>query len=173
MIEDIRLDGEQPLQHQLYQRLSERILNQRYLPGRQLPPSRQMAKDLGISRNTVNAVYEQLKAEGFLQSRAGKGFFVHEDIKSVVKPSGPGLKKAVGVGKELPPLPARPSGKSKPVEDASLPFQPGLPDLDAFPIRAWNRIMHHQESRRSLRGYDSIQGFQPLRRAIAAYLRTS
>lgn len=173
MIDDIRLDGEHPLQHQLYQRLSERILDQRYPAGRQLPPSRQMAQDLGISRNTVNAVYEQLKAEGFLQSHAGKGVFVHEDIRSAVNPSGPGLNKPAGVGMELPQLPALPPMKPKPVEDASLPFQPGLPDLDAFPVRTWNRIMHHQESRRSLRGYDSIQGYQPLRRAIAAYLRTS
>ncbi|MCS5572622.1 MAG: winged helix-turn-helix domain-containing protein, partial [Pseudomonadales bacterium] len=116
VIDDLRLDGEHPLQHQLYQQLAERILDQRYPAGRQMPPSRQMAQDLGISRNTVNAVYEQLKAEGFLQSRAGKGIFVHEDIKSVVKPSGPGVDKAVGVGMELPPLPAQPSGKSKPVE---------------------------------------------------------
>ncbi|TYC58258.1 PLP-dependent aminotransferase family protein [Marinobacter sp. BW6] len=173
MIDDIRLDSTDPLQHQLYQRLSERILDQRYPPGRQMPPSRQMAQDLGISRNTVNAVYEQLKAEGFLQSRAGKGVFVHEDIKSAVNPSGPGLNNPVGDSMKLPPLPALPRGKSKPVEDASLPFQPGLPDLDAFPIRSWNRILHHQESRRTLRGYDSIQGYQPLRRAIATYLRTS
>ena len=173
MIDDIRLDSAHPLQHQLYQRLSERILDQRYPPGRQLPPSRQMAKDLGISRNTVNAVYEQLKAEGFLQSRAGKGIFVHEDIKSAINPAGPGLKKPGGVSMNFPPLPALPAGTPKPVEDANLPFQPGLPDLDAFPIRSWNRIMHHQESRRSLRGYDSIQGYQPLRHAIAAYLRTS
>jgi len=173
VIDDIRLDSKHPLQHQLYQELSERILDQRYPSGRQLPPSRQMAHDLSISRNTVNAVYEQLKAEGFLQSFAGKGVFVHEDIKSAVTPSGPGLHKPVGAGMRLPPLPALPRLKSKPVEDASLPFQPGLPDLDAFPIRSWNRTLHHQESRRSLRGYDSIQGYQPLRRAIAAYLRTS
>jgi GntR family transcriptional regulator/MocR family aminotransferase len=173
VIDDIRLDSKQPLQTQLYQRLSERIIEQRYPPGRRLPSSRQMAQDLGISRNTVNAVYDQLKAEGFLQSRAGKGVFVHEDIAAAVNPSGPGLDKPVNVGMKLPPLPALPPGKTKPVEDASLPFQPGLPDLDAFPIRAWNRILHHQESRRSLRGYDSIQGYQPLRRAIAGYLRTS
>jgi len=173
MIDDIRLDSERPLQHQLYQQLSERIIEQRYLPGRQLPSSRQMAQDLGISRNTVNAVYDQLKAEGFLQSRAGKGVFVHEDIMTTVNPAGPGLDKPVSGGLKLPPLPALPQVKTKPAEDASLPFQPGLPDVDAFPIRSWNRILHHQESRRSLRGYDSIQGYQPLRRAIAAYLRTS
>lgn len=110
VIDDIRLDSAHPLQHQLYQRLSERILDQRYPPGRQLPPSRQMAQDLGISRNTVNAVYEQLKAEGFLQSHAGKGIFVHEDIKSAVNPSGPGLGKPGGVSMELPPLPSLPRG---------------------------------------------------------------
>ena len=173
MIDDIRLDSTHPLQHQLYQQLSERILDQRYPPGRQLPSSRQMAQDLGISRNTVNAVYDQLKAEGFLQSRAGKGVFVHEDIRAAVMPSGPGLSKSGGVVMTLPPLRALRRGKPKPVEDVNLPFQPGLPDLDAFPIRSWNRILHHQESRRALRGYDSIQGYRPLRRAIAAYVRTS
>lgn len=173
VIDDIRLNDEQPLQHQLYQRLSERILEQRYPPGRRLPSSRQMAQDLGISRNTVNAVYEQLKAEGFLQSQPGKGVFVHEDIKAAVNPAGPGLSKPAHRPGPLPPIPVASGSRSRTEEDANLPFQPGLPDLDAFPIRSWNRILHHQESLRSLRGYNSIQGYGPLRRAIAGYLRTS
>lgn len=173
MIDDIRLTNEAPLQKQLYQQLSERILKQRFPAGSRLPSSRQMALDLGISRNTVNAVYDQLKAEGFLTSFAGRGIFVHEDIKAAVKPAGPGLKQPIKNATSLPPLPAAPRNRLKAVEDASLPFQPGLPDLDAFPIRAWNRILHHQESRRALRGYDTIQGYQPLRSAIASYLRAS
>ncbi len=173
MINDIRLEGTEPLQQQLYQQLSQRILRQRYLPGSRLPSSRQMALDLGVSRNTVNAVYDQLKAEGFLQSRAGKGVFVHEDIATVAEPAGPGPRRPIRTAAALPPLPAPRANKLRTVEDANLPFQPGLPDLDAFPIRSWNRILHHQESRRALRGYDSTQGYQPLRRAIAAYLRSS
>lgn len=173
MINDIRLDETTPLQDQLYQQLTQRILQQRYLPGSPLPSSRQLARDLGVSRNTVNAVYDQLKAEGFLQSRAGKGVFVHEDITTTVRPVVPGPERPIATANTLPPLPARPRNKLKTVEDSNLPFQPGLPDLDAFPIRSWNRILHHQESRRSLRGYDSIQGYQPLRRAIAGYLRAS
>ncbi|MBL3555217.1 MULTISPECIES: PLP-dependent aminotransferase family protein [Marinobacter] len=173
MIDDIRLEGSAPLQQQLYQQLSQRILRQRYLPGSRLPSSRQMAADLGISRNTVNAVYDQLKAEGFLQSRAGKGVFVHQDIAAAVTPSGPGLEQAIRTTADLPPLPVPAPTNIRTAEDANLPFQPGLPDLDAFPIRSWNRILHHQESRRALRGYDSIQGYLPLRRAIADYLRTS
>lgn len=174
MITDIRLDSSEPLQQQLYQQLAERIIYRRYLPGSCLPSSRQLAQDLGISRNTVTAVYDQLKAEGFLQSRAGQGVFVHEAISAGVLHSGKeGGFPPPHPGGPLPPVPKPAESSIRRGEDANLPFQPGLPDLDAFPIRSWNRILHHQESRRSLRGYDSTQGYQPLRRAIASYLRSS
>jgi len=173
VIDDIRLNHDAPLQQQLYQHLSQRIIRQRYLPGSQLPSSRQLATDLGISRNTVNAVYDQLKAEGFLQSTAGKGVFVHQDITSAInRPVGQPLHSP-NEALALPRLPPKPGNSLRRGEDANLPFQPGLPDINAFPIRSWNRILHHQESRRNLRGYDSTQGYQPLRKAIAAYLRSS
>ncbi|GGC91001.1 MocR-like pyridoxine biosynthesis transcription factor PdxR [Halopseudomonas salina] len=173
MIDDIRLDGPEPLQQQLYQQLAERIIDRRYPAGSRLPSSRQLALDMGISRNTVNAVYDQLKAEGFVQSQPGKGLFVHQRIHSdtlqrigrpVLQPDGVAL---------LPPIPKLQASKYDRAGDVSLPFQPGLPDLDAFPIRSWNRILHHQESRKRLRGYDSSQGYLPLRHAIAEYLRSA
>ena len=173
VIDDIHLGANGSLQHQLYQQLSQRIIEQRYLPGRRLPSSRQLAQDLGISRNTVNAVYDQLKAEGFLQTRAGQGVFVHEDVnRALNRPAAPAADMPAG-SMTLPPLPRARAGSYRVPEDANLPFQPGLPDLDAFPIRSWNRILHHQESRRGLRGYDSTQGYEPLRRAIADYVRSS
>lgn len=173
MINDIRLDSTSSLQKQLYQQLSQRIIDQRYLPGRRLPSSRQLATDLGVSRNTVNAVYDQLKAEGFVQSHAGKGIFVHENIRAALnQPDQPFMHTKANTV-PLPPLPVVPKHSLRLGEDANLPFQPGLPDLDAFPIRSWNRILHHQESRRPLRGYDNTQGYQPLRRAIADYVRSS
>ncbi len=171
MIDDIRLQASGPLQQQLYQQLSQRIIHRRYLPGSRMPSSRQLAQDLGISRNTVNAVYDQLKAEGFLRSQAGRGVFVHGDIASVVR--RPALGHQTNGAMTLPPIPALAGNRLNAGEDANLPFQPGLPDLDAFPIRAWNRILHHQESRRALRGYDSSQGYKPLRQAIADYVRAS
>ena len=170
MIDDIRFEHTTPLQTQLYQHLSQRIIRRRYLPGSQLPSSRQLAADLGISRNTVNAVYDQLKAEGFLQSQAGRGVFVHQDLNLAInQPTGGAIQTTQAMA--LPPLPPAPASRLKLGEDANLPFQPGLPDINAFPIRSWNRILHHQESRRSLRGYDTTQGYQPLRRSIADYLR--
>ena len=74
VIDDIRFDADQSLQLQLYRQLADRILAQRYPPGYRLPSSRQMAEDLGVSRNTVNAVYDQLKAEGFLANVTGSNF---------------------------------------------------------------------------------------------------
>ncbi|SDW76047.1 MocR-like pyridoxine biosynthesis transcription factor PdxR [Marinobacter mobilis] len=175
VIDDLSLDGPAPLQQQLYRQLSQRILQQRYLPGRQLPSSRQLAADLGVSRNTVNAVYDQLKAEGFLRSQAGKGIFVHEDIEPHRLAFERGAtSRPVGAGPGMLPSLPRPVGPfRRGDDDANLPFNPGLPDLDAFPIRSWNRLLHHQESRTQLLGYSDLQGYPPLRKAIAEYVRVS
>lgn len=170
MIDDIRLDGSEPLQQQLYQQLAERIIDRRYPAGSRLPSSRQLALDMRISRNTVNAVYDQLKAEGFLQSQAGRGVYVHQSIHSGELQHGKRPLLQPEASASLPPIPALKGNRYDAAGDVSLAFQPGLPDLDAFPIRSWNRILHHQESRKILRGYDSTQGYPPLRRAIAQYL---
>ena len=39
-------------------------------------PTRVLAAEMGLSRNTVVAVYEQLKAEGYIDSKPGAGYFV-------------------------------------------------------------------------------------------------
>src|SRR5262245_19923957 len=65
--------GDVPLQAQLYRGLREAILAGRLRPGTRLPPSRALAADLGVGRNTVVAVFEQLVAEGYLDARVGVG----------------------------------------------------------------------------------------------------
>jgi len=66
----------QSLQTQLYQALSQRILDGRLQPGDRLPSSRLLAKDLGVARNTVLAVFDQLQAEGFIRHQPRSGTFV-------------------------------------------------------------------------------------------------
>ena len=65
-----------PLQRQLYAILRADILKGRLANGFALPPTRALAKQLGIGRNTVIAVYDQLLAEGFVDARQGSGTFV-------------------------------------------------------------------------------------------------
>ncbi|MCW3040741.1 MAG: GntR family transcriptional regulator, partial [Solirubrobacterales bacterium] len=55
--------------------LREAIRSGRLAPGGRVPPSRTLARDLGVSRRLVVGAYEQLVAEGWLQARVGAGTF--------------------------------------------------------------------------------------------------
>ncbi len=71
-------ENEVPLYRQIYDGLRKGILNSQLVPGTRLPPSRTLARELRVGRNTVVAAYEQLMAEGYLDSRVGAGTHVSE-----------------------------------------------------------------------------------------------
>ena len=62
-----------PLHRQLYDSLRAQILDGRLPPRTRLPATRELATDLGVSRNTVIAAYDALLAEGYLDSVTGSG----------------------------------------------------------------------------------------------------
>ncbi len=74
----VRLQEERdPLLHKrLYNALRRAILDGSLAPQSRLPPSRDLAGELGVSRNTILTTYEQLLAEGYVVSRRGSGTFV-------------------------------------------------------------------------------------------------
>ena len=80
------LEPGQGLARQLYQGLRGRILAGELAAGVRLPASRELARLLGISRNTVTAAYEQLLAEGFLDSRPGDGTYVAPVTRALAAP---------------------------------------------------------------------------------------
>src|SRR5919106_10409 len=65
-----------PLFRQLYGGIRDAVLGGRLSAGAQLPPSRALAAELGISRNTVTLAYDQLVAEGYLRGRPRSGMQV-------------------------------------------------------------------------------------------------
>ncbi|MFW6202075.1 MAG: GntR family transcriptional regulator, partial [Gemmatimonadota bacterium] len=69
-----------PLYRQLYRRIREAILRGAIPPGTRLPSARTLAREEGISRNTVEAAVRQLRAEGFVVRRVGSGTWVAEDL---------------------------------------------------------------------------------------------
>ena len=77
---DLFLDPEQKrgASNALFQQLRDGILSGRFAAGDRLPPSRELAAQLGISRSTVTTVYGRLVAEGFAEGRAGGGTVVGE-----------------------------------------------------------------------------------------------
>ena len=74
----IRNTGGQPIYEQIYSQLKAQIIAGALSPGEALPSIRALAKDLKISVITTKRAYDELEAEGFLYTVAGKGCFVAE-----------------------------------------------------------------------------------------------
>src|ERR1700742_79983 len=66
----------QPIYRQLHRLLQQAILSRELPAGSKVPSSRLLAQEVGIGRNTVTQVYEQLVLEGYVSSAPGRGTFV-------------------------------------------------------------------------------------------------
>lgn len=175
---DLRLDAgnPRPLYRQLYEALRAGLLAGHPAPGGRLPPTRTMALQLGVSRFTVVAAFEQLLAEGYLCGRPGSGTFVSRELPGRPSPLSVG---AIQAGAGPPHLSRRglllASTSVTVVPEAGRPraFRPGQPALDHFPAAAWARIAARLYRRppHELLTYGTIAGYLPLRQAIAGYLR--
>lgn len=176
----LHLDTEtgQSLQSQLFQQIRRLIQEECLRPGMKLPASRMMARDLGVSRNTVVLAYEQLVAEGYLEVRPPVGTFVSSDLlPDCLDTPLPVLLTSSGAMIAEPC--ARLQFKGQPhivvspyKKPAQFDFWVGRPDARLFPILEWVKIM-----RRRLRylqdgnsGYGHPAGLWELRQAIAEYV---
>ncbi|RSN17998.1 GntR family transcriptional regulator [Streptomyces sp. WAC 05977] len=164
----ISLDGHTDLAARIYRQLRDGILDGRLRAGERLPPTRELARELDVSRNTVAVAYERLTAEGFLSGHVGRGTFVSADPVARTEraaPAGSGVRP-VARWRSLPALPG---------EDRSAPdfdFRVGAPDPALFPLRTWRRLVG-QALRPSLlppSGYADPAGLEALRVAIARHI---
>ncbi|MBK3339431.1 GntR family transcriptional regulator, partial [Burkholderia pseudomallei] len=91
----VRGGGAQPIYRQLHRLLQQAILTRELPAGARMPSSRLLAAELGIARNTVTQVYEQLALEGYVSSATGRGTFVADsapdEIVGAPADSPPGL----------------------------------------------------------------------------------
>ena len=81
----------QSLTEQLSARFAERIRNRLLAPGSRLPSVRQCAEQNGVSPSTVVAAYDQLLAQGLVEARKNRGFFVRENSPAADRVAGEGL----------------------------------------------------------------------------------
>ncbi|MGO4700639.1 PLP-dependent aminotransferase family protein [Dyella sp. 2RAB6] len=153
------------LQRQLLQRLREAVLGGTLPAGSPLPGTRALADALGISRNTVMAVYEQLLAEGFVQSDR-RGTRVTELTRPVRARQAPALPVVARRVANLKPRAATP-----PAHEGGH-FRPGVPALAQFPASAWRRALDRaaRHAGPAALGYGDPAGEPALRAAIARHL---
>ena len=81
----IRNTTNQPIYEQICQQLREQIIAGTLQPGAALPSIRALAKDLKISVITTKRAYDELEAQGFLYTVAGKGCFVAEKDLELIR----------------------------------------------------------------------------------------
>ena len=164
---------------QIHQQLRAAIVEGRLRPGEALPPTRELAKSLRVSRNSVLAAYDRLSSEGLLLRRIGAGTFVAPHLPGPQKsPRQPHAQNGPRRGRATSPLSPQPVWKIFPEQEfvnqtqARFDFRVGLPDLGLFPFPAWRRLVTDE-----LRGvnrrtgtYADPAGLPRLRSAIARHI---
>ncbi|WP_085273180.1 MULTISPECIES: PLP-dependent aminotransferase family protein [unclassified Pseudomonas] len=155
-----------PLYRQLYDRVLAAVAAGTLSPGDRLPSARAMAKELGVARGTVELAYSLLASEGYLLALGQKGTVINPELQ---KP----LSEATALPVSSQVIEDAPDSLWRPPQ--LLPFQMGVPALDAFPRKIWARL-----GARYLRGmrlgdldYPAPHGLAALRSAIASYLQVS
>lgn len=177
--------GDIPMHRQIYEEVRALILDGRLARGTRLPSTRALAGEFGVSRNTAQAAYDQLLAEGYIEGRVGAGSFVAGDLP---EDSLAGLTAPPRADSDadagMAPRPRRDGLSRRGAMLASLSaihpgrgaaFTPGVPDMTAFPFDVWARLMARSWRRppTSLLTKGDPGGHPPLRAAIAGYLRTA
>lgn len=140
------------MQAQVERQLRDAIRGGTLRPGSAVPSTRELARDLGISRPLVMEAYAQLAAEGYLALRQGA---------------------APRVADTAPAQQARAfPAESYPVAIFRYDFRPGSPDLSSFPSARWLKAV--QASLKAMTpddfGYRQRYGVWPLRQALSDYL---
>ena len=159
---------------QLYLILQTGIRDAVLAAGNRLPSTRLLAKALGIARNTVVHVYEQLALEGYLQAGVGRGTFVADLGPRLVRP--PVALSVVGPAVGRSTLSHR--GAQLMQAQGASPLQwgaftPGVPEVRLFPSSIWNRLqarMWRSATPQEL-SYATGAGAPDLRKALAEYLQ--
>jgi GntR family transcriptional regulator/MocR family aminotransferase len=170
-----------PLYRQLYTQIREGILQGRFPRQNLLPSTRGLAKELGVSRNTVITAFEQLLAEGYLEGKIGVGTYVtaslpedswlfrDDETKTKTLITTRELSKR---GQLLASTPLSVSSEFG-VDDGNLnAFQIGLPSLEDFPFDIWAKlsINYWKYPKYNILGYGHPGGYKALREIIAQYL---
>ncbi|WP_244657150.1 GntR family transcriptional regulator [Pseudomonas syringae] len=170
------------LQTWLYQSLREAILSGRLPAGSKLPGTRALAGHYAIARGTVQAAYQQLLSQAYVEARTGSATRVCEVLPEATLQAGyvqrkvvpdvalPRTAPATGWIERLEAI--TPIFARRTVTPGLRPFFPHRGDVGAFPVDLWRKL--HIQQLRSSRAATLLdsdpQGLPVLREAIAGYL---
>ncbi len=172
-------DSEEPIYRQLIRHVRAQIESGTLPAGTRLPASRDLARQLNISRISVVNAYAELRAEGYLSAHAGRGTFVSGGRESIESPTS------------MMPSTARPNGQHAEMIGANnypdrslrelmrmarrpgvINFSTGAPPTEFFPVshlrEAINAVIDRDGS--EALAYEVPEGYAPLRASVRDYV---
>ena len=181
----VSLSGPGPLYQQIYRAIRQSIRSGRLRPGSRLPPTRELALQLGVSRNVVVTAYETLAADGYLLSQVGAGTTVASDLpdgtvadlaEPALPPAGQGIASPLPVHGVLSAYAERAltvcREEEEPTDPLPYDFSYTRANIEDFPGKIWRRIeARHLKSMPVCP--ETSQGNVVLRTGIAAHIRRS
>ena len=161
LLEFIEKKSALPLYKSIYYGIRDGIENGVLSDGYFLPSSRRLAEQLSVSRNTVTNSYNELIAEGLVESVPRSGLRVSYNAQ-VVSINHSALTDNNAVVDSLQELPSGQLGAS-------------FLDMKHFPHRIWNYYSNHHTKKiaQCLKYLDNSAGYKPLRNLLATYLNIS
>ncbi len=160
------------LSGQIYGHIRAAILTGRLRPGDPLPPTRELARQLEVARNTVSVAYDRLAGEGFVTTKVGAGTFVSDELqvgRQVRRRRIPGPLRPRAVWARVTAQP------DLSAYEPEFDFRAGLPDARLFPYESWRHFVS-RELRASAVGNganSAAAGHLGLRAAIARHIGVS
>jgi GntR family transcriptional regulator / MocR family aminotransferase len=174
-----RHPSHRPYYLQILEQIRASILSGEFPAGMQLPPSRQLAIELGIARRTVVIAYEELCAQGYCVSQVGRGTVVASitTVSTIAPVGGASLqehRESVGLPQWLNFSPDRaPDLDSNPLSNQPLIcFAPSLAQTDRLPLKAMQQAFQAivQTSPTRFQEYDRNNGHTSLLAAICQHV---
>lgn len=163
-----------PVFLQISRRIAHAIEKGALVAGAPLPGQRELARSLGVHRNTVVAAYDELAAQGFVTTARARATLVADAWREPLpgarrgSPRRGGERCGFDVPPSLPPLPRPRTTWAK----GTLVMQSGIPDARLFPTdelaRAYRRALKRHGAR--LLAYGDERGHPRLRAALATML---
>lgn len=160
---DMDQRGEEPLYAYLYECMRADIECGAIAPGEKLPSKRKLADHLGVSIVTVEGAYRQLIAEGYVESRARRGYYAAHIESANIRRRDTSAENGD-------------SWDEEPTPSINYDFNlaNGAMPSDLFPLASWSKALRDtltQEAADTLIGEANPLGCKPLREEISNYLR--
>ena len=171
------VNADMPTHRRIFELIRHAILSHQLQGGSKLPSSRNLAKDIGCSRNTVIAAYEQLLAEGYVEARIGSGTVVADTLPNFAIDTSQQTEDEEfsvfprALSKRGERLTHAPSDKNFEIQE----FIQGANDFSVFPYKIWQKLQNKawREPQSAFMDYARRGGYAPLREVLAEYLRVT